>query len=129
MYIHNGDLTPLKPEECADVSPKSKSKQLVEAYKIAAEGHDLAFFKNMLGEHEAAIQQDIEAKEAKEAEKAEKAAKKKRKSEVKADDDVDMEDADDAEPKKSSKKRKKEVDEDDEDEKVSCAYLYMVYQI
>jgi hypothetical protein len=122
VWIHNTDLTPLTPEECVDVPQKGKGKALIEAYKVAAEGHDLMFFKKTLDEHYNAVQQDIEEKEAKLAEKAAKAEQKKRKSEAKADaEDVDMEDADaDAKPKKSSKKRKKEADEEeDEDEKVS----------
>ena len=122
VWIHNTDLIPLKPEDCKDVPQKGKGKALIEAYNVAAEGHDLMHFKKTLDEHYNAIEQDIAAKEAKEAEKAAKAEQKRRKSEAKADtEDVDMEDADaDAKPKKSSKKRKKGVDEDDdEDEKVS----------
>ena len=123
VWIHNTDLNPLKPEDCKDVSPKGKGKQLIEAYNVAAEGHDLLHFKKTLDEHYNALQQDLDAKEAKEAEKAAKADKKKRKSDVQVgNDDVDMEDIDADEPKKSSKKRKKEADEeDDEDEKVSLA--------
>ncbi|OQV01520.1 PWWP domain-containing protein isoform 2 [Cladophialophora immunda] len=121
VWIHNTDLAPLTPEDCKDVTEKGKAKALLAAYKVAAEGHDLQFFKTMLDEHAAALQADIDAKEAREAEKVAKAEKKKkRKSEAKAEaDDAEMEDADaDVEPKKSSKKRKKEVDEDeDEDEK------------
>ncbi len=120
MWIHNTDLVPLKPEDCKDVPQKGKSKPLIEAYNVAAEGHDLLHFKKTLDEHYNALQQDLDAKEAKEAEKAAKVDKKKRKSDVKADtDDVDMEDVDADEPKKSSKKRKKDADEEeDEDEKV-----------
>ncbi|OAP59778.1 hypothetical protein AYL99_04780 [Fonsecaea erecta] len=120
MWIHNKDLTPLTPDECKDVQEKGKSKPLLAAYKVAAEGHDLQFFKNMLDEHAAALQYEFDMKEAREAEKAAKTDKKKRKSEAKVEtEDVEMEDADvDVEPKKSSKKRKKEVDEEeDEDEK------------
>ncbi|KIX94688.1 uncharacterized protein Z520_09734 [Fonsecaea multimorphosa CBS 102226] len=120
VWIHNTDLTPLTPDECKDVPEKGKGKALLGAYKVAAEGHDLQFFKTMLDEHAAALQAEIDAKEAREAEKVAKAEKKKRKSEAKAEpEDVEMEDADvDVEPKKSSKKRKKEVDEEeDEDEK------------
>jgi len=112
-------LSPLEPEQCKDVSEKGKTKSLIEAYKIAAEGHDLQHFKDMLMQHEAALQEDEDRKAQREAEKAAKADKKKRKSEVKADD-VDMEDADDTAPKKSSKKRKKDAESDDEEpEKVS----------
>lgn len=106
------------------MSEKGKSKSLLAAYEVAAENHDLQYFKNMLDDHAAALQAEIDAKEAREAEKAAKADKKKRKSEVKADtDDVEMDDAEPA-PKKSSKKRKKEADsEDEESEKVSMPYL------
>ncbi|KIW86897.1 uncharacterized protein Z519_12519 [Cladophialophora bantiana CBS 173.52] len=120
VWIHNTDLTPLTPEECNDVPEKGKGKALLGAYKVAAEGHDLQYFKNMLDEHAAALQAEIDAKEAREAEKVAKAEKKKRKSEAKAEpEDVEMEEAEaDAEPKKSSKKRKKEADEEeDEDQK------------
>jgi hypothetical protein len=116
-------LTPLKPEDCQDVPQKGKGKSLLEAYKVAAEGHDLMYFKKTLDEHWNAMELDREAKEAKEAEKAAKAdKKKKRKSDAKVDDDVDMDDADAVdEPKKASKKRKKdEAEADDEDEKVSA---------
>ena len=112
----------MKPEDCKDVPEKGKGKALLSAYEIAAEGHDLEYFKTVLDEHAAAMQADIDAKDAREAEKAAKADRKKRKSEAKnTAEDVDMEDADaEVESKKSSKKRKKEVDEDeDEDEKVS----------
>ncbi|KAJ4343219.1 hypothetical protein N0V87_000441 [Didymella glomerata] len=98
-----------------------KNKALWSAYEIAAEGHDLAYFKNMLASHEAALQEDAEAKEAKEAEKQEKKEKAaKRKSIAAADsDDVEMADAgDDAAPSakkaKASKKRKADGSEGDE---------------
>ncbi|KAK5197349.1 hypothetical protein LTR92_003288 [Exophiala xenobiotica] len=113
-WIHNTDLAPLSPEDCKDVSEKGKAKALLAAFQVAAEGHDLEYFKNMLHEHNAAMQADWDAKEAREAERAAKADKKKRKSEVKADTDVELEDAE-AAPKKSSKKRKKDVDSDDEE--------------
>lgn len=112
-WIPNTELTPLDPESCKDVSEKGKSKQLVEAYKVAAEGHNLAHFKEMLLAHEAAMREDEEKKAEREAAKAEK-KKNKRKSDVKGDEDVEMEDAEDA-VKKSSKKRKKEADSEDEE--------------
>jgi hypothetical protein len=98
---------------------------LIQAYHVAAEGHDLEYFKTMLLDHQKALQEDQERREAREAAKAEKAErvdKKKRKSVAAEDDeDVDMEDAEQegkVEPKKSSKKRKKEVESDGDDEKV-----------
>ena len=115
-WIPNTDLSSIIPEDCKDVSEKCKAKSLIEAYKVAAEGHDLQHFKDMLMEHEAFLQQEEDAKAERAAAKAEK---KKRKSDVKADTDVEMEDAEEV-PKKSSKKRKKEADDEDEaEEKVS----------
>lgn len=121
----------MTPDDCKDVSEKGKSKSLLEAYKVAAEGHDLEYFKNMLEQHAAAIREDEEAREAKEAEKAEKADRKKRKSDAKLakSDDVDMEDADSS-PKKSSKKRKKDAESDDEEtEKVRTPFTDCKYAV
>lgn len=127
-WIPNTDLTPLDPEQCKDVSEKGKQKQLIAAFKVAAEGHDLQYFKNLLAEHQRAIQQEAEEREAaatekaalkaqKEAAKEEK--KKKRKSIVTETEDVEMADAVDGDKKaKSTKKRKKDVGSDVEDEKV-----------
>lgn len=115
-------MTPLDPADCKDVSPKNKSKSLLAAYEVAAEGHDLKYFKSLLADHQAAVQQEMDEAEAEEnakaaakAEKAEKAKKTKRKSKG-ADTDVEMEDTDDKKPK-SSKKRKN-AEAEDEAEKV-----------
>lgn len=124
----NYDLLPfnmddVKKEVAAGISSK-KNKALSEAYVIAAEGHDLEWFKTMLKEHEQAMQEDFMAKEAKaeeKARKAEKAAKRKSAAAGDVSDDVEMEDAgEDAAPKKAkaSKKRKKEDDSDGEPDKV-----------
>jgi len=107
----------------ANVSEKGKTKSLILAHKVAAEGHDLQYFKNMLLEHEQALAADEEAirerDAAKEAAKAAKKEKKpKRKSEA-ADEDVEMEVVED--DSKKSKKRKKAAESDDE-EKVSCYF-------
>lgn len=120
-WIQNTALTPTDPEACKNVSEKGKSKQLLSAYHVAAEGHGLEHFKTILADHDAALQQEIEEQEARAAAKAEKQAKKnKRKSMDIVDDgaeDIEMEDADDTKKPKSSKKRKK--DAGDEEEKVS----------
>ncbi|KAF2622706.1 hypothetical protein BU25DRAFT_462576 [Macroventuria anomochaeta] len=119
----NTELLPFDVEDVKkDVesgNSAKKNKALWSAYEIAAEGHDLAYFKGMLASHEAALQEDAEAREAKELEKKEKKEKAaKRKSTAAADsDDVEMEDAgDDAAPSakkaKATKKRKKEDDSD-----------------
>lgn len=105
---------------------------MIAAYKVAAEGHDLQYFKNLLADHQRAIQQEIEEREAAAAEKAaqkaqkeaakkeEKDKKKKRKSVAAESEDVEMADADDGDKKpKSAKKRKKDAESDAEGEKVS----------
>lgn len=126
-WLPNTELTKLDPEECKDFPEKGKTKSLIQAYHVAAEGHDLEYFKAMLLDHQKAMQEDQERREAREAakaEKAERAEKKKRKSETaEEDEDVDMEDAEEEakpEPKKPSKKRKKEAESEVDDEKV-CA--------
>jgi hypothetical protein len=121
----------LDPESCKDVSEKGKNKHLIAAYKVAAENHDLQYFKGLLADHQRAVQQEIEEQEAlaaaKAAEKAEKAEKKKKRKSVdvaEEAEDVEMDDADEDDKKKpkSAKKRKKEADSDAETEKVrrSC---------
>jgi len=120
-WIPNTDLAPITPEDCAEVSEKSKTRALIEAYKTASEDHDLAHYRTLLEDHEKAIAEDEEQRAEAEAEKAaKKAAKAKRKSEATVADDADeMEvDDDDAERKPKSKKRKKELDSDAGDEKV-----------
>ncbi|RHZ61167.1 PWWP domain protein [Aspergillus thermomutatus] len=123
-WIPNTDLTPLDPASCKDVPEKGKSKQLLAAYAVAAEGHDLQYFKGLLADHQRALQQELEEQEAqqaaKEAAKAEREAKKnKRKSMDIVDDleDIDMEDADEPKKPKISKKRKKDAETDGEAEK------------
>lgn len=125
-WIPNTDLTPLDPASCRDVPEKGKSKQLLAAYAVAAEGHDLQYFKELLADHQRALQQELEEQEAqqaaKEAAKAEREAKKnKRKSMDIVDDleDIDMEDAGEPKKPKSSKKRKKDAETDGEAEKVN----------
>lgn len=118
-------MTPLDPAECKNISEKNKSKSLVNAYKVASEGHNLQYFKKLLNEHQAAIDQEEAEFEAQEAEKAAaKAAKDAKKGKRKskgAETDVEMEDADDSKKSKApSKKRKKDVETDAEAEKV-CA--------
>lgn len=119
----NTDLTPIAPEDCKDVDPKGKSKPLQDAYRIASEDHVLQDFKDILSEHQEAVNEDIARKEEKEAKKVAKAEKARRKSEVAAaadEDDMDIDEEEVAKPK--SKKRKKAVESDDEDEKVTQSY-------
>jgi hypothetical protein len=107
-----------------------KNKALWEAYQVAAEGHDLAHFKTVLANHEAAMQLDVEQREQKEAEKKEKAEKSAKRKSIAAveSDDVDMEDADgttapSAKKAKATKKRKKSDESDGENDKVCTLQL------
>ena len=126
-------MTPLDPEETKSKITAKMSKSLQSAHEIAAEGHDLDYYKKVLfdfQEESARIEEELREKQdeldAKAAAKAEKGAdeaevkekkKKPRKSKAAVDDeDVEMEDA---EAPKSSKKRKKEADSDGESAKVS----------
>ena len=105
---------------------KGKSKTLIEAYKIASEGHDLAHFKEMLAEHMAAMQEDAEAKAERDAKKASKAKRKSgADTTVAVDEEADEMDVDEAdgESKPKSKKRKKSLESDGAEEKVSSPNL------
>ncbi|CAI7636205.1 unnamed protein product [Penicillium glandicola] len=121
-WVPNTNLTPLDPAECKNISEKNKSKSLINAYKVASEGHNLQYFKKLLNDHQAAIDEEEAEFEAQEAEKAAaKAAKEVKKGKRKskgAETDVEMEDADDSKKTKApSKKRKKDVETDAEAEK------------
>ncbi|KLJ12292.1 hypothetical protein EMPG_12635 [Blastomyces silverae] len=116
-WIPNTDLTPLDPESCKDVNEKGKAKALIEAYHVAAENHDLQYFKDMLADHQRALEQDQEEREAREAAKAAKQEKKKRKSMDVADEHEDEAAETGAEKRKSTKKRKKDVESDAESDK------------
>lgn len=120
-WIPNTELTPLKPEDCKDVSEKGKTKALLQAYQVAEENHDLQHFKDMLINHQKAMQEDQEQKEARQAAKAAREEKKaKRKSMEVTADEMDVDD-DEVEKPKSSKKRKKTADSDGETEKVGSS--------
>lgn len=121
-WVQNTCLSPTDPEFCKNVSEKSKSKILLQAYAVAAEGHDLEHFKKMLSDHQNALEQEIAEREAAAAEKAEKAAakKNKRKSMEITEDGAGENEAgegEDTKKSKSSKKRKK----DDEDAEKVCS--------
>ncbi|TVY81825.1 PWWP domain-containing protein [Lachnellula suecica] len=137
MYLHtnefgwipNTDLLDLDPATVGDVQPK-RSKPLAAAHVLAAEQHDLDYYKDILQQFQEARAADLAAKEAAkeakaEAKKAEKAAKKatpKKKAPADVDGDLDMPDAtgepdDDqldvagTEKPKNGKKRKAAADE------------------
>ncbi|KAI8940287.1 hypothetical protein NX059_003988 [Plenodomus lindquistii] len=95
-----------------------KNKALWEAYQVAAEGHDLEYFKQLLDAHESALQEEtakLEEKEQLKKEKAEKATKRKSTAAA-GSEDVDMEDAGDdatSSTKKKATKKRKKTDESD----------------
>jgi hypothetical protein len=97
-----------------------RSKQLWNAFEVAAEEHDLAYFKDMLLDHERRVIQERQEQEDKEAKKLEQSAKKAgRKSLPAASEDVEMDGAtSDAAPKKSAKKSKRKAEADDDALKV-----------
>lgn len=122
-WVPNTELTPIDPETCKEVSEKGKSKNLMAAYELAAENHDLAHFKEMLVDHQRFIEEEEEAKAEREAKKASKAKRKSVDASATADnedgdaDEMDV-DEDAPETKPKTKKRKKEVDSGGETEKV-----------
>ncbi|EEP76678.1 conserved hypothetical protein [Uncinocarpus reesii 1704] len=115
-WIPNTDLTPLNPEDCKNVPEKGKSKSLLAAYQVAAEDHGFQYFKDLLADHQRALQEDEEAREEKAKAKREK---KKRKSMDVADELEDEEMADESAAKpKATKKRKKDLESEGESDKV-----------
>jgi hypothetical protein len=106
---------------------KGKAKALVAAYHVAAENNNLQYFKDMLADHQRAMQEDQEAREARAAAKAAKSEKKKRKSTevVEDDEDAEMEGAEDEGRKKtqSAKKRRKAAESEGENEKVMLRHF------
>lgn len=124
-WMLNTELTPLDVESVTNPSEKGKSKVLLRAYEKAAEQNDLNHFKEMLIDHQKAIQEDQEAQAEREAKRTSKVKRKSTDVAAQAEDvdhmDLDQE-ASEAKPR--SKKRKKEVDSEAGDEKVrSSSYI------
>jgi hypothetical protein len=119
FWLVNTDLQRLDLDEIKDIVARGdqgkKSKNLWEAYEIAAENYELQHFRDMLNEHDKLQQEEQAIQLAKEEEKQEKQAKREKKAKAKAadaDGDVDMGDSDAPPKKKPSNKRKKASDED-----------------
>lgn len=117
-WMPNTSLTRLDPAECEDTEKKKLAVALKGAYKLATEGHDLDYFKDLLRQHDdeqRALEQEqregAERKAAEAAEKAEKKAEKERRK-SKAGDEMDVD------SEKPSKKRKKDAGSDGEAPKV-----------
>ncbi|KAJ8126142.1 hypothetical protein O1611_g7497 [Lasiodiplodia mahajangana] len=115
MYLHtnefswtpNTDLTELDPAAVSDMVTTKMRKDLQAAHLLAAEGHDLDYYKNVLREFEEQRLAKAEAKKSKV-----KTPKKASKT-TDEDGDMDMDDVEDdagepVEKKTKSKKRKAE---------------------
>ena len=93
-WIPNYDLVDIDLDAVANVQPSIR-KDLYAAHVLAAEKHDLDYFKDILQNFMEARQAEIEAKEA--AKAAKKASKDKRRSKAAVDDeedaDIEMHDA------------------------------------
>ena len=139
----NTNLTPLEASECESLPSAKMTKALSQAWKVAAEGHDLDYFKGLLKvyqEEQAQIEKEMreeeeryareaeerkarEEEEAKEAAEDEAKTKKKKPRKSKGGDgDVEMEDAD---APKSAKKRKKEAESDGDKVRTESRTPYM----
>ncbi|KAH7123753.1 hypothetical protein B0J11DRAFT_320622 [Dendryphion nanum] len=114
----NTDLQPLDVDtikhEVETGNNSKKSKALWQAYEIAAQGRDIDYFKELLSNHEQAMQADVEEKEAAAEAKQNKKAKRKSTA-VEEPEDIEMEEAEDAgasstKKPKSAKKRKAETE-------------------
>lgn len=124
------DLDAIKTEVATGDRGK-KSHALFGAYEVAAEEHDLKWFKDMLIQHENSerlrreeeIRLEAERKE-KEIEKEEKRKAKLTKAAKDGDGDVAMDDAD-APKKKADKKRKKSSGDAGDEDQVSSAQTPM----
>ncbi|TVY25011.1 PWWP domain-containing protein [Lachnellula hyalina] len=135
MYLHtnefgwipNYDLLDLNPDEVATSVAPSTRKDLVAAHQLAAEQHDLDYFKQILKNFVEARAAEAAAKEAFRAAKAaKKSTPKKAKVIVDVDGDVDMEDATgepeneeldvagSVKPAKPTKSKKRKSDDDAE---------------
>ena len=126
-WTPNRDLADIDLDEAGPAADNQKNKQLAQAYRLAAEKHDLQHWKTVLLEFKEAVEQELAAKAAAATAKAEAkaAAKGKRKSKaaVEAEEDengdVVMGDAPETDVQgsekkpKSSKKRKATGDLED----------------
>lgn len=113
-WVSNKDLVDLDSEKVADLITPKMRKDLQLAHEIAAEGHDLDYYKDLLQQFQEEL---IEKQKAAEAKAAAAATPKKSKKQAKSSadvEDVEMEDVDDepstAKAKKSEKKRKNTED-------------------
>lgn len=104
-WVSNKDLITLDPEKVLEQVNAKMRKDLLAAHELAAENHDLDYYKGVLQQFQQELIEKQKAAEAKAAAAATpKASKKKSKATV--DEDVDMDDIDDEPSAKKDKKRK-----------------------
>ncbi|KAG8164892.1 hypothetical protein KVR01_005167 [Diaporthe batatas] len=113
-WVSNKDLVDLDSDKVSDLITPKMRKDLQLAHEIAAEGHNLEYYKDLLQQFQEEL---IEKQKAAEAKAAAAATPKKSKKQAKSSadvEDVEMEDVDDEPPttkaKKSEKKRKNTED-------------------
>ncbi|KAL8695118.1 MAG: hypothetical protein Q9224_003447 [Gallowayella concinna] len=116
-WMPNTDLTPLDTSTIDPTDTKGKSKFLASAYAKASEDNDLQHFKDMLADHQKAVEEEQEAQAERDAKKAAKTKRKSVDASATPADDADEMDVDEEEeePKPKSKKRKKEAESDAEE--------------
>ncbi|KAI0022190.1 hypothetical protein F4780DRAFT_206470 [Xylariomycetidae sp. FL0641] len=116
MYLHtnefswtpNTDLSDLDPETVADLIQPKMRKDLQNAHLLAAEHHDLEYYKNMLREFaEQKAEKEARAAERKNKKTPKKASKAAESAAADEDGDLEMPDADDDEAESSDKKKSK----------------------
>lgn len=108
-WVSNKDLITLDPEKLLEQVNAKMRKDLQAAHELAAENHDLDYYKDVLQQFQEELIEKQKAAEAKAAAAATpKASKKKSKATV--DEDVDMDDIDDEPSAKKDKKRKNPED-------------------
>ena len=124
-WVPNTELNELDvlSEAVQEPVEKGKSKTLLSAYAIAAENNELDYYKTMLNNHNAAVEEDKHAQEEAEAERAAKKVKKAERAARKSETLAADEDESTSAEKPKSKKRKKAEDEDDAEEKVMIQAL------
>ena len=127
-WIPNTELTPLDTEAAKNPSEKGKSKLLLAAYEKAAENQPLQYYKDMLADHQKALQEDMDAQAERDAKKATKSKRKSMDtSAVKDDaDEMDIDEAPSSEKPKSKKRKKDAADSDGEGKVQQCQFFLRI---
>lgn len=109
-------MTPLDTETTKDPTEKGKSKLLLAAYEKASEHQSLQHYKEMLADHQKALQEDQEAQAERETKKSTKSKRKSMDAGAQSGDVDEMDLGEEASAEKpKSKKRKKEIGSDGEE--------------